>query len=236
MYICVCTWAYMCVCTHACIYVPVHVETRGWCPMSSTIPLHLLCGQGFYLNLEFTDLATLNDQQGLEVLLSLLPSTGVTGIHCYTRVYHRGTEVQAQVFMLYSKSFANGTIALTPTLALFFSSANNFTHDAKRIFPKVTLLSPLCSQAFTISLLSPVINSVFYHPWPYPSGALDWPCELCSVKLLPRHELNFFLSLKKNLLILISCTRVFVCLSVYAACSTPLEVSDPLELEFTASC
>lgn len=124
--------------------------------------------QGFYLNLELTDLATLNDQQGSEVLLSLPPSSGVTGIHCYARIYHRGTEAQTQVFMLYGKPFANETTALTPTLALFVSSANSFTHDAKRIFPEVTLLSLLCSQASNISLLSTTINSIFYHSWPCP--------------------------------------------------------------------
>lgn len=122
--------------------------------------------QGFYLNLELTDLATLNDQQGAEVLLSLPPSSGVTGIHCYARIYHRDTEAQAQVLMLYDKPLANGATTLTPTLALFVSSANNFTHDAKRIFPEVTLLSLLCSQAFNISLLSTIINSIFYHSWP----------------------------------------------------------------------
>lgn len=68
MQVCKCVW-YTCVWIETCAYVYMHVETRGWCQVSSSTVLHFTClCRVSHLNPDLAGWASLESQPALGIL------------------------------------------------------------------------------------------------------------------------------------------------------------------------
>lgn len=91
--VCLSVYVYVCIfyiCMYMCICVyRMHmcVETRGWCWVSSSVPLPLLLEAGLSLNLEFTESTTLSFEQGQGASCRPLSSPGTVGVGTAPGVY-----------------------------------------------------------------------------------------------------------------------------------------------------
>lgn len=80
LYACVCVWY---VCMLMCVllvHMCLHVETRGWCQVSSAIAAHFICwGKVSYWTIELAGSVSLTSQLASGTLFVQLSTIGITG-------------------------------------------------------------------------------------------------------------------------------------------------------------
>lgn len=81
-FICVCV---LCMQMH--VLVCMHVVIRGSYYISFSITFYLTALSWSLTELETTDLASLADQSTVRICVSLLPNTGVTGMHSHVGLF-----------------------------------------------------------------------------------------------------------------------------------------------------